>query len=207
VRTLDLGGDKPLPGITAAEAEPALGLRGLRLTLGRPELLRPQLRALARAAVAGDLRVLLPMVTVPREFVAAAALLEEVVAELGAAGLPCRRPPLGMMVEVPAAALTCEAFPADFHAIGSNDLAQYTLAASRGDETLEPLRRDGWPAVVRLIALTLESAGRQGVPVCVCGEAAADPQRLEGLLRLGLRSVSVPPSALAAVKRVIAAAP
>jgi phosphotransferase system enzyme I (PtsI) len=112
-----------------------------------------------------------------------------------------------MMVEVPAAALTCEAFPADFHAIGSNDLAQYTLAASRGDETLEPLRRDGWPAVVRLIALTLESAGRQGVPVCVCGEAAADPQRLEGLLRLGLRSVSVPPSALAAVKRVIAAAP
>ncbi|CAK6694139.1 putative PEP-binding protein [Synechococcus sp. CBW1107] len=207
VRTLDLGGDKPLPGITAAEAEPALGLRGLRLTLGRPELLRPQLRALARAAVAGDLRVLLPMVTVPQEFVAAAALLEEVVAELGAAGLPCRRPPLGMMVEVPAAALTSEMFPADFYAIGSNDLAQYTLAASRSDEAFETLRRDGWPAVELLIARTLESAGRKGVPVCLCGEAAADPARLEGLLRLGLRAVSVPAKAVAAVKRTIAAAP
>lgn len=205
VRSLDLGGDKPHPGLEATEIDPALGLRGLRLSLLHPQGFLIQLRALARAACGGDLRVMLPMVTLPQEFEAAAALLDQAVAELEAAGVPCRRPTLGVMLEVPAAAWAAERFAADFYAIGSNDLSQYTLAAGRSNTQLAGLQRDGWPVVLELIGHCLKAAARRGRPICLCGEAASDPEQLEDLLKAGLRSISVPPAALTRVRAVIAA--
>ncbi len=205
VRSLDLGGDKPPPGQATAELDPALGLRGLRLSLLHPEGFLIQLRALARAACAGDLRVLLPMVTLPQEFEAAAALLDRAVAELEAAGVPCRRPALGVMLEVPAAAWAAERFEADFYAIGSNDLSQYTLAAGRSHANLAALQQAGWPVVLELIGHCIKAAELRGRPICLCGEAATDPARLEDLLRVGLRAISVPPTALASVRQVIGA--
>ena len=203
VRSLDVGGDKPHPGLEATEIDPALGLRGLRLSLLHPQGFLIQLRALARAACGGDLRVLLPMVTLPQEFEAAATLLDQAVAELEAAGVPCRRPALGVMLEVPAAAWAAERFAADFYAIGSNDLSQYTLAAGRSNTNLAGLQRDGWPVVLELIGHCLTAARRRGRPICLCGEAASDPEQLEDLLKAGLRSISVPPAALARVRAVI----
>jgi phosphotransferase system enzyme I (PtsI) len=132
IRTLDAGGDKPVPGLTMAdEANPFLGLRGLRLSLAHPQAFRVQLRALARAAAAGPLKIMVPMVTVPEELEAARAHLDAAVAELAAEGLAHVRPPLGIMVETPAAALTAAGFVADFYSIGSNDLVQYVMAAAR----------------------------------------------------------------------------
>src|SRR5581483_12154579 len=119
IRTLDAGGDKPIAGLTHdAESNPFLGVRGIRLSLARPEIFRVQLRALARAAVDGNLKVMLPMVTVPRELEAVRRLLDHVIGELAAEGLRARRPPLGMMVEVPAAAVAIQHFDADFFSIG-----------------------------------------------------------------------------------------
>ncbi len=203
VRTLDLGGDKPHPGQATTEIDPALGLRGLRLSLLHPEGFLIQLRALARAACGGDLRVLLPMVTLPQEFAAAAALLDQALTELEAAGVPCRRPALGVMLEVPAAALTAERFNADFYAIGSNDLSQYTLAAGRSHADLADLQRAGWPVVLELIGLCIKAAEHRGRPICLCGEAATDLGQLEDLLSTGLRAISVPPAHLATVRQVI----
>jgi len=205
VRTLDLGGDKPQPGQTTAEIDPALGMRGLRLSLLHPEGFLIQLKALARAACEGDLRVLLPMVTLPQEFEAAAALLDQALAELEAARVPCRRPALGVMLEVPAAALAAERFDADFYAIGSNDLSQYTLAAGRSHADLAALQQAGWPVVLELIGLCIKAAERRGRPICLCGEAATDPDQLEDLLSAGLRAISVPPPHLATVQQVIGA--
>jgi phosphotransferase system enzyme I (PtsI) len=124
VRTLDAGGDKPIPGLTVEESNPFLGLRGLRLSLKRPEVFRTQLRALCRAAVAGELKIMLPMVTVPGELAEARAHLESVVGDLAREGVAHRRPPLGIMVEVPSVAVAPERFQADFFSIGSNDLTQ-----------------------------------------------------------------------------------
>ena len=205
VRSLDLGGDKPQPGLQPLEIDPALGLRGLRLSLLHPEGFVIQLRALARAACDGDLRVLLPMVTLPQEFEAAATRLDQALAELEAAGVPCRRPALGVMLEVPAAAWAAERFAADFYAIGSNDLSQYTLAAGRSHADLAALQRAGWPVVLELIGLCIKAAERRGRPICLCGEAATDPDQLEDLLSAGLRAISVPPPHLATVHQVIGA--
>ncbi len=197
-RTLDVGGDKPLPGITAEETNPFLGLRGIRLSLARPELLETQLRALLRAARHGPLEIMLPMVTVPEELETVRAMLARLREVLAAAGESVPLPPLGMMVEVPAAALTLERFEADFFSIGSNDLVQYVLAAARDGsgpvaELFDPLH----PAVLRLIGEVVEVAGARGIPVSLCGEMAGDPVALERLLALGLRSISVAPAALA----------
>ncbi|HET6521104.1 MAG TPA: putative PEP-binding protein, partial [Geminicoccaceae bacterium] len=135
VRTLDAGGDKPIPGLTPErDANPFLGVRGVRLSLARPEVFRVQLRALARAAARGDLRVMLPMVTVPAELEAARRLLAEAVEGLRAGGVEAAMPRLGIMVEVPAAALAVAVFDgADFYSIGSNDLVQYVMAAARDE--------------------------------------------------------------------------
>src|SRR4029077_7432571 len=123
IRTLDAGGDKPIRGLTPdSETNPFLGVRGIRLSLTRPDLFKAQLRALARTAALGTVKVMLPMVTVPAELEAARELLRQSVEELLAAGIPARTPALGMMVEVPAAALCIDRFDADFYSIGSNDL-------------------------------------------------------------------------------------
>jgi phosphoenolpyruvate-protein phosphotransferase (PTS system enzyme I) len=204
IRTLDAGGDKPLPGLTRpGEANPFLGVRGVRLSLRHPDLFAVQLRALARAAVAGDLKVMVPMVTLPQELSHCRVLLEQAVAELTKARREARLPPLGMMVEVPAAALTIEDFEADFYSIGSNDLIQYTAAASRDEPELENLSGPS-RAVLGLIRRVVDVARLKGRGVSLCGDLAADPAHVSLLLDHGLRELSVSPSALRAVKAAIA---
>lgn len=205
VRTLDAGGDKPIAGLTVdGERNPFLGLRGLRLSLARPEVFRVQLCALARAAARGDLKIMLPMVTEPRELEAARAMLEEAVTDLRAAGIEAAEAPLGIMVEVPAAALTAAAFAANFYSIGSNDLVQYVMAASRDNPNVAPLYDPGNPAVHTLIRRVVEVAAARGVEISLCGDMASDPAHLSNLLSLGLRRLSVTPAQLGPVKAAIA---
>ena len=206
IRTLDAGGDKPIAGFTLeGESNPFLGVRGIRLSLLRPEIFRVQLRALARAAAHGSVKVMLPMITVPGELAAARALLEEEIAALASAGIPARRPPLGIMVEVPAAAIAIEAFDADFFSIGSNDLTQYVTAAGRDIEAVADLADPLHPAVLRLIANVARHGREIGRDVSLCGDAGGDPAMVPALLRAGLRAISVVPTALGRTKAAIAA--
>jgi phosphoenolpyruvate-protein phosphotransferase (PTS system enzyme I) len=205
IRTLDAGGDKPIAGLTTdGESNPFLGLRGIRLSLARPEVFRVQLRALSRAAAHGVLKVMLPMIAVPSELDRAGVMLDVEFAALGAEGIACARPPLGIMVEVPAAALRAEDFDAAFYSIGSNDLTQYTMAAARDIGAVADLNDTGNPAVLALIARTVEAARKRGVEVSLCGDAAADTHLTTALLATGLTSLSVSPIAVARLKAAIA---
>jgi phosphotransferase system enzyme I (PtsI) len=205
IRTLDAGGDKPIPGLTVdRESNPFLGVRGIRLSLARPDVFRVQLRALARAAAHGALKVMLPMVAVPAELAAAAALLDAEIAALQASGAACARPPLGIMVEVPAAALRAEDFDAAFYSIGSNDLTQYTMAAARDIGAVADLNDTANPAVLALIARTVEVGRARGVEVSLCGDAGADTRLTTALLAAGLTTFSVAPVAVAQLKAAIA---
>jgi phosphotransferase system enzyme I (PtsI) len=205
IRTLDAGGDKPIAGLTIdGESNPFLGLRGIRLSLIRPEVFRLQLRALARAAVHGTLKVMLPMVAVPSELDRARELLDDEIEALRAKGIACARPPLGIMVEVPAAALRAEDFDAAFYSIGSNDLTQYTMAAARDIGAVADLNDTGNPAVLALIGRTVEAGRARGVEVSLCGDAAADTRLTKALLATGLTTFSVSPVAVARLKATIA---
>jgi phosphotransferase system enzyme I (PtsI) len=205
IRTLDAGGDKPIAGLTIdGESNPFLGLRGIRLSLIRPEVFCLQLRALARAAVHGTLKVMLPMVAVPSELDRARELLDDEIEALRAKGITCARPPLGIMVEVPAAALRAEDFDAAFYSIGSNDLTQYTMAAARDIGAVADLNDTGNPAVLALIARTVEAGRARGVEVSLCGDAAADTRLTKALLATGLTTFSVSPVAVARLKATIA---
>ncbi len=204
VRTLDAGGDKPIPGLTIEESNPFLGLRGLRLSLKHPEVFRTQLRALCRAAVGGELKIMLPMVTVPAELAEARAHLDAVVAALAQAGIAHKRPPLGIMVEVPSVAVTPERFPADFFSIGSNDLTQYVMAAARDLNSVAHLADTANPAVLALITRVAAQGAARGIEVSLCGDAASDPALVPHLLRCGLRKLSASPAAVGRVKAAIA---
>ncbi len=205
IRTLDAGGDKPIPGYTLdGEQNPFLGLRGVRLSLARPEVFAVQLRALLAAATDGDLKVMIPMVSVPAEMARVRTAVAEAAATLSARGAAFRVPPIGMMVEVPAAALALDAFDTDFVSIGSNDLTQYTLAAGRDEPTVAELADTAEPAVLRLIAMTVAAADARGIPVSLCGDAGGDPRLVPPLLAAGLRSLSMAPSAVGRVKQTIA---
>jgi phosphotransferase system enzyme I (PtsI) len=205
IRTLDAGGDKPIPGLTVdGESNPFLGLRGIRLSLARPEVFRVQLRAMLRAAAHGPLKVMLPMITVPSELDRAAAMLDAEFSALEAKGIACARPPLGIMVEVPAAALRAEDFKAAFYSIGSNDLTQYTMAAARDLGSVADLNDTSDPAVLSLIARTVEAGRRRGVEVSLCGDAAAETRLTTALLATGLTMLSVTPVAVARLKAAIA---
>jgi phosphotransferase system enzyme I (PtsI) len=206
IRTLDAGADKPIPGFTIdGESNPFLGVRGIRLSLARPDALLVQLRALVRAAALGPLKIMLPMVTVPRELAEASRLLDAALADVAARGLPARRPPLGIMVEVPAAALEIASFAAEFFSIGSNDLTQYVTACSRDSGSLAVLNDPRNPAVMRLIAEVARYGASAGVEVSLCGDAGGEPDMIPDLLAAGLRILSVAPSALARTKVTIAA--
>jgi phosphotransferase system enzyme I (PtsI) len=205
IRTFDAGGDKQIRGLTdGGERNPFLGVRGIRLLLGRPDLFHTQLRALARAAADGPLRVILPMVTTPEEFARARAMLDEAMGSLAAEGMPARRPALGLMVEVPAAALTIDRFDADFLSIGSNDLLQYVTAASRDNAAVTALLDPLSPALLELVGRVVEHAHRARVPVGVCGDMVGRPEALALLLDLGVDEVSVSATAIARVKTAIA---
>jgi len=204
IRTFDAGGDKPVPGFTEdGEANPFLGVRGLRLCLERPDIFAVQLRALARAAVRGNLKVMFPMVTTPEELEAGRNLFADAVAKLQSEAIPAALPPLGIMVEVPAAALTVERFKASFFSIGSNDLAQYVTACDRTNGALARLIDPLHPAVLELIGRTAEYGRRAGIGVSLCGDMAGDPRCIPALLSCGLRELSVNPAALAQIKQTI----
>jgi phosphoenolpyruvate-protein phosphotransferase (PTS system enzyme I) len=204
IRTFDAGGDKPVPGFTVdGEANPFLGVRGLRLCLARPEVFVVQLRALARAAVRENLKVMFPMVTTPTELETARRMLVKAVDELQAERTPAALPEIGIMVEVPAAALAIERFDASFFSIGSNDLAQYLTACDRSNGALANLIDPLQPAMLSVVKYVADYGRRAGRGVSLCGDMAGDPRCVPGLLSCGLRELSVNPSALALVKQTI----
>jgi phosphotransferase system enzyme I (PtsI) len=203
IRTLDAGGDKPIAGLTEpGEINPFLGVRGVRLSLRHLEVFREQLRALARAATAGNLKVMIPMVTVPEELDQCRTLFEQALEELNRNGQDAKMPPLGMMVEVPAAALMIEDFNADFFSIGSNDLVQYVMAASRDEPEFADLARPS-RAVFNLIRRVTDHAAQAGRDASLCGDLAGEPAQVAPLLDHGLRILSVAPGALATVRAAI----
>lgn len=206
IRTLDIGGDKPIRGLTPeGESNPFLGLRGVRLTLAHEQVFRTQLRALARAAMHGPLKVMVPMVTVPQEITRTAALFASCIAKLETEGTPCKAPPLGIMVEVPAVAIAPELFgEARFFSIGSNDLTQYVTAASRDDARVAALNDPSHPAVLRLIQAVARHGRETQTPVSLCGDMASDPRHIRALLAAGITSLSVAPARIAAIKAAIA---
>ncbi|GAB1388949.1 MAG: phosphoenolpyruvate-protein phosphotransferase [Rubrivivax sp.] len=209
IRTVDIGADKPLDRLTAAELRhgqalnPALGLRAIRWSLSEPGMFRQQLRAILRASAFGRVRILIPMVAHMSEVRATLEALERARRQLDEAGKPYGPVELGAMIEVPAAALRVEALLRhfDFVSIGTNDLVQYLLAIDRADESVAHLYDPWHPAVLQLIAHTIAAADRMGRGVAVCGEMAADPAFTPLLLAMGLRSFSMHPSRIATVKQ------
>ncbi len=203
VRTFDIGGDKPVPGLDMpTEANPFLGWRGIRLGLDRPEeVFLPQVRAILRAAVTHDLRIMLPMVAVPQEVEAARTLIDRALKDLERGGQPVRRIPIGIMVETPAAAVTLDQFRGliDFASIGTNDLTQYTYAVDRTNAQVRDRAKPLGTAILRLIAQVC----RAGVPVAVCGQLAGDVDAVPLLVGLGVGELSVAPVRVPVVKRVL----
>jgi phosphotransferase system enzyme I (PtsI) len=206
IRTFDIGGDKLPMGGFPTEPNPFLGWRAIRMCLDQPEMFRVQLRALLRAAMHGNLRIMLPLVVTLDEVLATRTLLEESAAELKARGVAYREDiPLGVMIETPAAAVASDtlARDVDFFSIGTNDLVQYTLAVDRGNANLAPRYTPLHPAVLRLIRRTVEVAELGGIEVSVCGEMASQPLMAFALLGLGVRQMSVAPRSVPLVKQII----
>ena len=207
IRLLDLGGDKVLP-FGRREPNPSLGWRGVRILLDKPDLLRPQLRAVLRAAIGKEVRVLVPMVSSVNEIRQIRRAIVQTRADLVEEGIECSDDvALGIMVEVPAVALMAEAFAkeVDFFSIGTNDLTQFTLAVDRGNDLVAGLYRELHPAVLGLIRHVTTVAEKAGIPVSVCGEAAGDPRVVPLLIGLGVSTLSASPAYLALVKRVVRA--
>jgi phosphoenolpyruvate-protein phosphotransferase (PTS system enzyme I) len=206
VRTLDVGGDKNLPGVEGHEEEnPFLGWRGIRMSLDVPELFKPQLKAILRAATAGNLKVMFPMLVNVEELRAARRLLNECREELEGEEKETGPIEVGVMIETPAAAI-CAAHLAPkvaFFSIGTNDLVQYTLAADRGNERLRHLQGADHPAVLELIKRTCEAAWEAGIWVGVCGEAAGEPALIPKLLELGVGELSMSAPSIPRAKKII----
>lgn len=208
IRTLDVGGEKLATALGAhlgEAANPALGLRAIRLSLRLPELLEAQLAASLRAGAAGPVRILLPMVSSVEEVRAVRVVLQRVAARLKRQGVAIADPlpPLGAMIEIPGAALAADALirEVDFFAIGTNDLIMYTLAIDRGDERVAHLYDPLHPAVLRLIHFAADAALRAGKPVSVCGEMAGDPRYAGLFVGWGIRELSMRAPAIPQVKR------
>ena len=207
VRTLDIGGEKLATSLGPHVSEglnPALGLRAIRLSLKRPKLLETQLAAMLRAGVCGPLRILLPMISTVYEVHEVRKCLHKVARRLKRRGVKIADPlpPLGVMIEVPGAALVADSLAnvADFFAIGSNDLTMYTLAIDRGEEQVAHLYNPLHPAVLRLVQFSIEAAFRARIPVSVCGEIAGNPRFTPLILGLGVRELSMTTNALPRVK-------
>lgn len=209
IRTLDVGGDKDIPYLQMEKEEnPFLGCRAIRYCLKHPEVFKVQLRALLRAACCGRIKIMLPMICTAEEIRQARALIAECAGELAAEGKPFRRDvPVGIMVETPAAALTSDllAKEADFFSIGTNDLTGYVTACDRGNADVAYLYDAMQPAVQRAIQMTIENARRAGIPVGMCGEAAADQRLIPQLNAWGLDEFSVSPSSVLSTRKCICA--
>lgn len=207
IRTLDLGADKQVDYLDlSAEENPALGLRGLRICLTRPELFKTQLRAIYRASAFGNLSILLPMVTSEWEVRRAKELAAQVCSELAQEQIPfCPSVPIGIMIETPAAALISDQLAAEaaFFSIGTNDLTQFTLAIDRQNDRLEAFFDAHHQAVLCLIEKTVHSAHAHGILVAICGELGTDLQLIKHFLDLGVDELSVAPSAILPLRRHI----
>jgi phosphotransferase system enzyme I (PtsI) len=209
IRTLDVGGEKlaaPLAESLGSEsANPALGLRAIRLSLKERKLLDAQLAAILRASTEGPVRILLPMISSVAEVRRVREALQQVVRRLKRRGVEIGDPvpPVGVMIEIPGAALAADALAneSDFFAIGTNDLIQYTLAIDRGDEQVAHLYNPLHPAVLRLIQFAVEAALRARIGLSLCGEMAGDPRFTALLLGFGIRDLSMAPSNIGRVKQ------
>jgi phosphotransferase system enzyme I (PtsI) len=209
IRTLDVGSDKKRPHLGfEKEANPSLGVRGIRYTLGRPDIFRTQLRAICRAGVEGNVRIMFPMIGDLSELKAARGILDDVREELRQQNVPqADKLEIGVMIEVPSAALTADilARHVDFFSIGSNDLIQYTLAIDRGNDNVAAMYRPAHPAVLRLLQTVVEAAHRNNIWVGVCGEMAADVVLMPALIGLGVDELSAGATSIPRIKRAIQA--
>jgi phosphotransferase system enzyme I (PtsP) len=206
MRTLDIGGDKPLSYFPMAEENPFLGWRGIRLTLDRPDIFLPQLRAMLRANVGlNNLRIMFPMIGQIDEFKAARHAVDRARRELGEEGCECPEPSIGAMLEVPSALLSIPALSryADFFSIGTNDLTQYLLAVDRNNPNVARLYNHLDPAVIRALHGVIRDVRRCGKPASVCGEMASDPGSAILLLGMGLETFSMSASAVLRIKWMI----
>jgi phosphotransferase system enzyme I (PtsI) len=207
IRTLDIGGDKVLPELGAQdEKNPLLGWRAIRFCLSREDIFKTQLRAILRAAVFGETRIMFPMIATVDELERALVVVDAARSECLAQGQEVALElPIGIMIEIPGAAMMSDilARKADFFSIGTNDLIQYTMAVDRGNEKVAYLHEPYHPAVLRLVQRTIENGKAAGIPVGMCGEMAADPMSAVVLLGLGLDEFSMSSAAVPAVKRAI----
>ena len=206
IRTFDIGGDKLPAGGFPHEANPFLGWRAIRMCLDESDLFKVQLRALLRAGLHGDVRVMLPLIVTIDEVRQARVLLQEAASELEARGVPFRHDlPLGVMVETPAAAMSADVLAKEvaFFSIGTNDLVQYTLAVDRGAVNLAARFTPLHPAVLRLVKRTVDVGRSAGLEVAVCGEMASQPVMVFALIGLGVRQLSVGPRAVPLVKHIV----
>ena len=207
IRTLDVGGDKPLPYLDlGVEANPFLGFRAVRMCLAQPEIFKTQLRAIARVAAEFPVKVMFPMIATPAEWRAARSLLDEAMAEVRRRGQAVPdRIETGIMVEIPSAALRAAHFAVevDFFSIGTNDLTQYTLAAERGNPRVAELADAFQPAVLQLIYTVVEAAHTRGKWVGVCGEMGGDPQAVPLLVGLGVDELSMNAPAIPRAKQIV----
>jgi phosphotransferase system enzyme I (PtsI) len=209
MRALDIGGDKAISYFALPKEEnPSLGLRAVRILLGRQDLFRTQLRAIFRASEYGPVRILLPMISSLEELRAAKSIIAEVRQELEQEGIPLKpHIPVGIMIEVPAAAILADllAREVDFFSIGTNDLVQYVLAVDRMNESVAELYDAYHPAVMRMIRSAAEAARQAGIPVSVCGEMAGDPLAVPLWLGMGITEISMSVQSYLPIKQCLLA--
>ncbi len=207
IRTLDIGGDKFVPALDIPQkSNPFLGFRAIRYCLDRESLFRTQLRAILRASVEGDLRIMVPLVTCAEEMRQVRLILEQEKRKLAKQGIPYRKDiPLGAMIETPAAAMIVDilCYDADFFSVGTNDLVQYTMAVDRGNPNVAYLYSHYQPSVLRVLQHILASAHQHGIPVAICGEAAADPLMIPFFIASRLDEFSVNPSSVLPLRKSI----
>jgi phosphotransferase system enzyme I (PtsI) len=208
IRTFDLGGDKLPAGLRAHAENPALGLRAIRYCLRQPEMFRAQLRGLLRASAHGSLRLMFPMISGVAELRAARRVLLEVHQELGREGCQVELPPVGIMIELPSAAMIADrlALESDFFSIGTNDLIQYTIGIDRQNKDVAYLYKPLHLAVLRMLKSVCDAGRAAGIPVSMCGEMAGEPMNALVLLGLGLTELSMNGPSIPLVKRILRAA-